>query len=80
MSIDDAVAGLQDVRFATKVKRGEALSTSSAESFAKAALSKNKTTDEKIELIAKSLAELAKTLGSMERDISRIKNASGKSD
>jgi hypothetical protein len=58
-------------------KRGKALSTSSAESFAKAALSKNKTIDEKVELIAKSLIELAKTLGSMERDISRIKNAGG---
>jgi hypothetical protein len=51
------------------------LSTSSAESFAKAALSQNKTTDQKIELIAKALIELAKTMGSMEQDISRIKNA-----
>jgi hypothetical protein len=51
------------------------LSTSSAESFAKAALSPNKTTDQKLELIAKALIELAKTMGSMERDISRIKNA-----
>lgn len=52
------------------------MSTSSAESFAKAALSKNKTTDEKIDLIAKALIELAKSLGTMEQDISRIKNAS----
>ena len=51
------------------------LSISSAESFAKAALSPNETTDQKIELIAKALIELAKTIGSMERDISRIKNA-----
>jgi len=52
-----------------------ALSTSSAESFAKAALSQNKTTDQKLELVAKALIELAKTIGSIERDISRIKNA-----
>jgi hypothetical protein len=51
------------------------VSATSAESFAKAALSQNKTTDQKIELLAKALIELAKTLGSMERDISRIKNA-----
>jgi hypothetical protein len=51
------------------------LSTSSAESFARAALSTNKSTDQKVELIAKALIELAKTMGSMERDISRIKNA-----
>jgi hypothetical protein len=51
-----------------------ALNASSAESFAKAALSQNKTTDQKLELIAKALIELAKTIGSMERDISRIKN------
>jgi hypothetical protein len=51
------------------------LSASSAESFAKAALSPNKTTDEKIELVAKAMIELAKTIGTMERDISRIKNA-----
>ena len=55
--------------------RDRTLSTSSAESFAKAALSPNKTTDQKIELIAKALIELSKTMGSMERDISRIKNA-----
>jgi hypothetical protein len=53
------------------------LSTSSAESFAKAALSPNKSTDQKIELIAKALMELAKTIGTIERDISRIKNAGG---
>jgi hypothetical protein len=51
------------------------LSTSSAESFAKAALSANKTTDQKIELIAKAIVELAKTIGTIERDVSRIKNA-----
>jgi hypothetical protein len=50
------------------------LSASSAESFAKAALSPNKTTDEKIELVAKAMIELAKTIGTMECDISRIKN------
>jgi len=50
------------------------LSASSAESFAKAALSPNKTIDEKIELVAKAMIELAKTIGTMERDISRIKN------
>jgi hypothetical protein len=31
-------------------------------------------TDEKIELVAKAMIELAKTIGTMERDISRIKN------
>jgi len=51
------------------------LSSSSAESFAKSALSPNKTTDQKIELVAKAIVELAKTIGSMERDISRIKNS-----
>jgi len=55
--------------------RGIELSASSAESFAKAALSPNKKTDEKIELVAKAMIELAKTIGTMERDISRIKNA-----
>jgi hypothetical protein len=55
------------------------LSASSAERFARAALSPNKTTDQKIELIAEALIELAKTMGSMQKDISRIhKNAGGK--
>ena len=51
------------------------MSASSAESFAKSALSPNKTTDQKLELIAKALVELAKTIGSMEQDISRVKNS-----
>jgi hypothetical protein len=51
------------------------VSASSAESFAKSALSPNKTTDQKIELVAKALIELAKTIGSMEQDLSRVKNA-----
>lgn len=51
------------------------VSASSAESFARGALSANKTVEQKIDLIAKALIELAKTIGSMERDISRLKNA-----
>jgi hypothetical protein len=38
------------------------------------ALNQNKSTDQKIELIAKALIELAKTIGTIERDVSRIKN------
>jgi phage shock protein A len=51
------------------------LSASSAESFARAALSEQKSVEQKIESLAKALIELAKTIGSIERDISRIKNA-----
>ena len=50
------------------------VSTDSAESYARSALSANKSTDQKIELIAKALIELAKAIGSIPQDISRIKN------
>ena len=68
-----ARCGPLGLNVATKIIEGAELSSSSAESFAKSALSPNKTTDEKIELIAKVIVELAKTIGSMERDISRVK-------
>ena len=45
------------------------MSAQGAETYARQAQSSNKTTDEKIELIAKSLVELAKVVGKIQSDI-----------
>jgi hypothetical protein len=72
--------GFNDVRFTTKVKRGESLEHVICRIVRQSSAEQKQDDRRKVELIAKSLVELSKTLGSMERDISRIKNAGGKSE
>ncbi len=45
------------------------MSAKNAENYARAATSANKDTDEKLKLIAQSLAELAKVVGQIQSDI-----------
>lgn len=45
------------------------MSAKDAETYARQAMSSNQSTDEKVKLIARAIAELAKVIGDMQSDI-----------